>query len=232
MGIRDFQRRHDALREIARGNHEVMASPDSLHVQLIALRQDVEKLRSEPQTGQRILMKRDTLLPKWRPYVDRYLAAGEVHQNPIFSYCTVWLFDVGNLGEALRWVDIAIEQQQATPDNIKRDFAHFAADAVLEWAEREAAVGHAIEPYFSQTFERVRSHWRLNEALTAKWYKFAGLFLLRDDKGEPRATAVADVQTLRQADALLAEAERLHRHAQVKTHRQRIAARLRALNEA
>ncbi|MBO1107892.1 MAG: phage terminase small subunit [Plesiomonas sp.] len=231
MGFRDFQRKHVALREIERGNHPVMATPDSLHIQLIALRQDVARLRDEPQRGQRMITKRDVLLPKWRPYAERYLASGEVHQNPIFSYCTIWLFDVGDIGEGLRWADIAIEQQQDTPENIRRDFAHFTADFVLEWAEREAAVGHAIEPYFSQTFERVRTRWRLNEVLTSKWFKFAGLFLLRDDKGVPRATAVADAQTLRDADALLAEAERLYQHAQVRTHRQKIAARLRALNE-
>jgi hypothetical protein len=78
----------------------------------------------------------------------------------------------------------------------------------------------------------VRDNWRLHEEISAKWFKFAGLMLLRDDNGQPLASAVEDVATLKQADALLAQAQAFNpRGAGVKTQRQRIAARLRALEK-
>jgi len=81
-------------------------------------------------------------------------------------------------------------------------------------------------------FRHVASDWRLNDKLTAKYFKFAGLLLLRDTMGEPRPSAVTDPDVLEQADALLVKAHEWDPvGAQVKTHRNRIAMRLRALEQ-
>lgn len=226
MGIRDHQRRVAALREIERGN--CSAAPDSLHLHMIALERDVMRLKQLGTMAQRQELKRTELLPKWLPFVERYLSEDEPHQNPIFAQCIVWLFDVQDFDKALAFVDIAITQGQQTPKTIKRDFAHFAADSVLEWAEHEAACGHPVEPYFSQAFERVK-RWQLHEVLAAKYFKFAAHLLLKDEDGRPRASAVSSPDVLRSADELLVQAQRLHKHAQVSTLRAKIAARLRSL---
>lgn len=55
--------------------------------------------------------------------------------------------------------------------------------------------------------------------------------LLRDDSGQPRATAVEDVETLQAADALLASAEGLYKRVGVTTMRSQIAARIRSLTK-
>lgn len=224
--------RHSAMIQAQRklDNQQAIAGWDSLHIQVRAMESDIARLRNLPTIADRILMKRDVLLPRWQPTVEAYLAAGDVHANPIFAWCVIWLFDVGDFDLGLDWVDIAIAQRQQTPDRMRRSFAAFAADTVLAWAEEEAAQGNSVEPYFSRTFENVRDNWRLHEEISAKWFKFAGLMLLRDDNGEPRATAVDDVDTLEQADNLLMQAHAFDPvGAKVKTHRQRIAARLRAL---
>ncbi|MNY26691.1 hypothetical protein D3C86_1605510 [compost metagenome] len=104
------------------------------------------------------------------------------------------------------------------------------ADTVLEWAESQAAGGHAVEPWFSRVFDKVRNDWRLNERLTAKWFKAAGCLLLRDHDGQPRPSALGDSATLEQADHWLAQAAQLHGKVGVGTLRQKIAMRLRALN--
>ena len=53
-----------------------------------------------------------------------------------------------------------------------------------------------------------------------------------DDNGQPLASAVNDVATLSQADELLAQAQAFNpKGAGVKTQRQKIAARLRALEK-
>lgn len=207
------------------------ASPVSFHLQMLELKKDVERLRSLPRTEDRVEMKRDVLLPRWMPTVEAYLAGDTRFANPALVYCMIWLFDTGEMGQALEWADTAISESQATPENFKSTLPAFVADTVLEWATNEAAAGRSIEPYFSRTFENIREKWRLHEDINAKWYKFAGLYLLRDDKGQPRATAVEDVSTLEQADALLAQAAAYNKNAGVKTMRDKIRARIASLTE-
>ena len=55
--------------------------------------------------------------------------------------------------------------------------------------------------------------------------------MLRDEKGQPRATAVDDVETLEQADALLAQAHAFNANAGVRTMRDKIRARINSLNK-
>ncbi len=211
-------------------NREALtASPVSFHLQKLELEADVVRLRSQPMTADRIDMKRDELLPRWLPTVEAYLAGEKRYMNPALVYCVIWLFDTGEMERALDWADIAISEGQAMPENFKSTMPAFVADTVLAWATDEAAAGHSIEPYFSRTFNNIRDKWRLHEDINAKWFKFAGLYLLRDENGTPRATAVEDIAVLEQADALLAQAEKYNKNAGVRTMRTKIAARINGL---
>lgn len=67
--------------------------------------------------------------------------------------------------------------------------------------------------------------------MTAKWFKFAGLQLLRGEDGQKTAAGVDDVETLQKADQLLATAEQHYLKIGVKTQRQTIAARIRKLTQ-
>ena len=58
---------------------------------------------------------------------------------------------------------------------------------------------------------------------------FAGLALLRAANGDITPSHIGDLERLNEADRLLEKAASLHRHAQVKTVRNKIAMRLRAL---
>lgn len=210
--------------------HEALtASPVSFHLQKLELESDVVQLRSLPTTADRVEFKRDHLLPRWLPTVEAYLAGDKRYANPALVYCVIWLLDTGEMEKALDWADIAIREGQAMPDNFKSTLPAFIADTVLAWATDEAAKGHSIQPYFSRTFDNIRDKWRLHEDINAKWFKFAGLYLLRDHNGEPRATAVEDVDILEQADALLAKAEKFNKNAGVKTMRGKILARINGL---
>lgn len=206
------------------------AIADSLHLQLLALEQDIARLRQCQRLADRQEMKRRELLPKYRPYVERYLAAGIVHRNELFAQLIIWAFDVGDFSLGIDWALIAIEQHQPTPSNIKRNWATFVADTVLEWAEEQSANGHAIEPWFTRVFDLVRTSWRLHEQITAKWFRAAGLHLLRDQDGKPLPSAVEDRAVLEQADHWLAQAEQCHRKVGVATMRNKIAMRLRVLS--
>lgn len=230
--IRDHKLRHQAQQAAAKAaatGQVADSTADSLHLQLIALEDDIARLRRLDRIADRVELKRTELLPKYRPFVEAYLAEGKTHSNPVLATLTCWLFDVGELDTAIAWALRCIELGQGTPDTIKRDWPHFVADTVLEWAEPMAAAGHSPDPYFSQVLKLVADSWKLNEQLTAKWFKAAGLMLLRGEDGKPQASLIADVERLTTADKWLASAEAVWQNAGVKTQRERIAMRLRAI---
>ncbi|EOV6248492.1 terminase endonuclease subunit [Vibrio parahaemolyticus] len=207
------------------------ADTDSLHIKLIEFEEDRKYLRSFNAIADRIKHKREVLVPKYKPYVQAYLESGEAFENPIFTNMVVWLFDVKELDTAIEWCMKAIELDLPTPENFRRDWPTFCADEVLAWAETESERGHSIEPYFSQVFEKVDKEWRLHEKVHAKWYKFAGLYLIRNEEGQPQATAIGNVETLEKALALLQHAHDKHSKVGVGTQIKKIEARIRAINE-
>ena len=203
--------------------------PQSLHLLLNEMDNDLKRLKKLTRTDDKITLKRDELIPKYRPSVDAYLQGEDLFENPLFSHMVVWMFDVDALETAINWCDIAIEKEFDTP--FKRDFATFCADQVLAWSERMSAQGHDIEPYFSQVFNKVKNEWRITEQLTAKYFKFAGLFLLRDENGKPLASSVGDIETLESALSLLQAAETQYQKVGVTTHIDKIQQRIRAIQD-
>ncbi|HHX3894317.1 TPA: phage terminase small subunit, partial [Citrobacter freundii] len=97
---------------------QALETTESMHLLIKALETDVEHARNLPTIADRVEFKRDVLLPRWTPTVEAYLESGQVYANPVFAWCVIWLFDVGDLDKALDWADIAISQQQATPDRL------------------------------------------------------------------------------------------------------------------
>ncbi|EFV3689446.1 terminase [Salmonella enterica] len=206
-------------------------SETSLHVQIAALEKDVAAAAAISNRAERMEFKRDVLLPRWMPTAQTWLESDSMHQNPVFAWCVVWLFDTGQFDQALDWADVAIERGQETPAAFGSAFPVFVADTVLSWAEVEAAQGHDVEPYFSRTLGNVMQHWKVYEVIKAKYVKFAGLHLLRDENGEPRAAATDNREVLLRAKELLEQAKGFDPKCGVGTMLQRIAARLRALEK-
>lgn len=64
-----------------------------------------------------------------------------MYANPVLAWCVIWLFDVGDLDKALEWADIAIAQQQATPERLRSNFPTFVADTMLAWRRSLRARG-------------------------------------------------------------------------------------------
>ncbi|MCP4878122.1 MAG: terminase, partial [Gammaproteobacteria bacterium] len=157
------------------------------------------------------------------------LAGDEQFDNPLFTQMVIWLFDIEDLETAIKWCDIAIERGLDTPERFKRDFATFCADEVLAWSERMADKCQSVEPYFSLVFEKVTQVWRINEKPTAKWLKFAGLHLLRNEQGKPHAASVGDIDTLQTARTHLQNAHEQYSAIGVSTMIDNIDQRIRAL---
>ncbi|MGF1688343.1 phage terminase small subunit [Photobacterium japonica] len=222
-----------ARREIRRVKASGIAPEHaSLHLQLIGLEEDLKRLKKLNRIADKVALKREELLPKYRPYVKQYLEDGDCFSNPIFSHAVIWLFDTEQFDLAIEWALLCIEQGQPTPDNVKRDWPHFIADAVLVWSEQQADQGNSVEPYCSVIFEKVSNEWRLNEKLTAKWFKFYGALLLRDSEGRILPSSVDSPETLAQSTKLLNQAQRFHPKCGVKTLLDKIDMRLRALTDS
>lgn len=207
-----------------------------MHLQLLELEADLAKLKAMPRRQDKVSYKRDELLPKWMPIVREYLQAVNTkevtaYDHQIFAYSVVWLFDVSNYQEGIAMGLTAIKLGQPMAGKIKRNWPSFMADTIYDWAEKQAEAGNSIEPYFSQLFKKVRRDWRLPEQITAKYYKQAGLSLLRNLNGEVKPSECGDATVLEQADELLAKAALIHDKVQVKTMRNKIAMRLRALTD-
>ncbi|WP_336819392.1 phage terminase small subunit [Cedecea sp. MMO-103] len=225
--------RHSARIEAERKlrQEQALDMETSLHVLIAALEKDVAAAAAIESRLERMAFKRDVLLPRWMPTAQEWLDGDNLHQNPVFAWCVVWLFDTSQFDQALDWADEAVARGQETPAVFGSTFPVFVADTVLSWAEAEAAQGHDVEPYFSRTLGNVMQHWNVYEVIKAKYLKFAGLHLLRDENGEPRAAATEDREVLLRAKELLEQAKGFDPKCGVGTMLQRIAARLRALDK-
>lgn len=210
----------------------LLQAEDSLHIKLIALNNDVTRLRALPVMAERQKMKRDELLPRWEPVAKDYLESARAYENPVLVYCIIWLLDVRRFDQALDWADIAIHQGQQTPDNIKSTLPAFVAAQVFDWATCELESGRSPEPFFSRTFENVTKVWRVNERITARYYRLAGLTMLRNSEGGIHISAVDDTVRLEQAMEMLIKARELNSKSPVKTAIDRIRMRIRALKAA
>ncbi|MGR5360377.1 phage terminase small subunit [Vibrio mediterranei] len=207
------------------------ADTESLHIKLIDFEEDRKYLKQLNAIEDKVKHKREVLVPKYKPYVEAYLAKGEVFENPIFTNMVIWLFDVNDMETAIDWCLKAIELDLPTPDNFRRDWPTVCADEVLAWAEKASERGHSIEPYFTKVFEKVEKEWRLHEEVHAKWYRFAGLHLIRNEEGQPQATSVGCLETLEKALVLLKHAHDKYAKIQVKTKIGQIEQRIRAIKD-
>lgn len=238
MGMREFQARMNALQKVEQATPNTVAQAAAVAEQgsnyavlEIALQNDVNRIRTFPTLEQRAEEKRDRFLPKWLPFVRDYLEKGEIYQNDIFIYCIIYLFDVDDFDQALQLADKAIKQNQSMPEPFKTNLTTFVANQIYKWADKTAAAGQPVEPYFSQTFQNVATEWKLIEVIAAKWYKMAAALLIRNLDGQVKASGVNDPERLILAIQLCTKAFQLNPNCGVKTMVERCLMRLEALAE-
>lgn len=100
----------------------------------------------------------------------------------IASALMVWLFDCGDMKQALALGETCINKGFPMPESFKSDTVTFIADSVLSWAEAQWRLGQATGPYFNDVFHRVVNEWHLFDEITAKYFKLAGLMTLGAQK--------------------------------------------------
>ncbi|OOF58917.1 terminase endonuclease subunit [Rodentibacter myodis] len=238
MGMRDFQRRMQALAQINQTteNHTqqsaVATQGKDYAVLEIACKNDVNAVRAFPTRAEKNDYKRNRFLPKWLPFVEQYFEQGTIYQNDYLVYCIVYLFDIADFDRALSLAEKAILQNQAMPEGWQTTLPNFVADQIYNWTDKTAAAGQSVEPYFAQTFKNVATQWQLHEIVKAKWLKLAAALLLRTPQGKVQASGIDDAETLVLAIQLCNRAFQLNPKAGVKNMIERCAMRLNALAKA
>ena len=142
---------------------------------LASLETDLKRLSQHPKGEPRNDIKRAELLPRYMPYVTEYLESGEAFNNPVLVNVVIWLFDTGQIDQAIKLGFQAAGQKQAMPERFNRGIHTFIADAVLEWSTLQKARGYAVEPYFSRVFQRLLDdEWPVPDVVKSKYHKQAG----------------------------------------------------------
>lgn len=145
-----------------------------LTLMIAALAEDCARLSDLNNMGERQILKRDELLPKYLEYVQRYRDSGLNHPNPVLMQVLVWLFDTEQFEPALELADFALQQGQPMPERFRRDIPTFIADTLIEWAEREHDAKRSPEPYLTRLLPRVDGEWQLYERIPARYHKLLG----------------------------------------------------------
>ncbi len=141
-----------------------------------SLAKDLQVLSGIESVVDKAALKRE-LLPKYEPFVARYLEAEANYQNDIIFYVALWSLDTGDIQRAFDLFDVAIHQQQQTPDKFSRDMPTLAAELIHDWAERQLKESDSASPYIDDVFTRVTNdQWPVSTPIVAgKVAKIAGL---------------------------------------------------------
>lgn len=141
-----------------------------------SLSQDLEALSAIDDLVRKNELK-DTLLPKYMPFVNQYLESGARFPNPVLVRCAIWAIDTDDLETGLKLATVAIEQQQLAPASFNRDLPTFFAESITEWAERQVKAGQSGNPYIETVVQALASGaWPVvNTIVRGKAAKVAGL---------------------------------------------------------
>ncbi len=173
--VRERQAREAVESARAETASATAADADQFALMLTALDADCRQLSTLPQGSARTERKRG-LIRTWLPVVETYLKSGAKYKNVILTQTMIWLFDVGEIDNAMRLARVAVAQNQPMPARFKRDIRTGVADLLLDWVNTRN--GQQIEPYFSEIFEAVippddAPGWAIHEEIKLKYIRVA-----------------------------------------------------------
>lgn len=157
---------------------------NAYNLQFSSLETDLKRVSMLPRGTARVELKKSELLPKYMPYVTKYIEAGDNYSNAILVQVMIWLFDVGNIPEALKLADLSIAQKQSMPERFTRSVHTFTADAFLDYCIERKIRGESLDPNFAQMYEKVLA-WPVHDVIKMKYMKIKGAELekAKDYKG-------------------------------------------------
>lgn len=145
-----------------------------------SLEEDLKALHGIASVERKAELKRATLVPKYRDYVERLLADGQRHD--LIGWFLVWCLDAGCIEDALRVAFWCLEHDQTLPERFKTSLPLFVATQILDWAEREYNAGRTFEPYLSDILRETEGGWDVPDQIRAGYHRLLGLQAEKEGK--------------------------------------------------
>jgi tetratricopeptide (TPR) repeat protein len=151
-----------------------------------ALTADLTALRDIEEIDKKVEYKRQALInTDYQGFADRFIASVAVAPSRVFAWFIIWLMDVGRWDDALKYLRIAVKQDQPVPDKFtSQNWFVVAIDniceqggALLEALEKapETVIHFPEINKFYVLLEFVKEHKpELNAVVAAKLYVSIG----------------------------------------------------------
>ncbi|MES9901140.1 MAG: phage terminase small subunit [Sedimenticola sp.] len=130
---RHFQKATAAANSAAEADPETTADRSQYELMLLQLAQHKRQLKKIQSVEQKIDLKRK-LLPDYGSYIDGVLESDSGVQDDVLMTVMVWAIDTGDIVQAARMAEYAINHNMATPDQYNRDLATLLTEETAEYA--------------------------------------------------------------------------------------------------
>ncbi|GLS26164.1 phage terminase small subunit [Marinibactrum halimedae] len=143
----------------------------------------IRSLLSGKNEQEKIAIKKEKI-PEFLPYLENYQASGRNYKNPVLVWITLWLFDIGDVDQAMTYATLAIEQDQLPPSNFSSPLVDMYVRGLVTWAEKKFKANDSAEPYLSQVGELIASQqWPVNELILAsRVYSKLAMYAEREER--------------------------------------------------
>ncbi len=109
------------------------------------------------------------LIKNYKTYVDMFLHSDDKARNRIYSWFVVWLLDVGQIDQFIKYALWGIQRNQNTPEGYKtafgqkkkafaRNLPEFLFDGIMKWSFDQMKNDRTPRPYFDQVYENMNSN--------------------------------------------------------------------------
>jgi hypothetical protein len=131
---------------------------------------DIGKISAVPDIEEKQRLKA-LFLPDYMTYIDDYVSSGNNYPNDVAVQVMIWLFDTGNLAEALPLAYHLIKQNQRMPAKFDRAMTVFVCDAVYDWANEFLKKQLSANPTLMGFVNYLSNEsWDLHPAVHSKMY--------------------------------------------------------------
>lgn len=152
-----------------------------------ALERGLKRLRDIASKEKRKPIKQE-LVDQLSPYAEQMMDNGTMHV--VYGWLLVWLFDLGEIGRAVKHGLWCVANGVKLPENFKRPTHIYLIDELLAWAERAMEQGSTAEPYFSEVMAVVNEEdWDLPDEVRAQIFRMQGMLHERREEWEQAVSA-------------------------------------------
>lgn len=154
-----------------RQSEQIQAAMDAAVSTLAGIRDIAEKIKYKRAQ-----------IPSFLPFVLDYMKSGAAYPNDVAIMVMVWLWDVGDVEQALG-IGLYLQGQgmHRMPRRFDRGLEVFLCDALYDWANEELKASRPAAPYLGQLihFAEVQK-WDLHPAVRSKLYAMAAKHAARE----------------------------------------------------